>query len=335
MKKKLKQPVFSVIVPAFNEEKYIKECLDSLASQTLDKTLFEVIVINDCSTDKTLDIVNNYTKLTNLQTATNRVNKGLGYSRNIGISKAKGKYLVFLDSDDLLVSNALKILHKRVELLNPDLIVYNWEYYHHIDKKNCVKTKNGSFDVIPKTPEEAIDYCLSLRGIDFTGNYKTAKRELFYKYNLSYSKGLHEDIAMTLKMFYYANSLEIVKDIVYIRRVREGSITHSFDKRHIEGLFKAWDEMLNFALSVQSGNKTNIKRYYLYGISGIIANIIKKISKIDDPRTKDNLYDILYQKIISNGNIDIDKILDLQNKTFKTKITIDFIKSRGSGKINV
>lgn len=328
MKKKLKQPVFSIIIPAFNEEKYIKECLDSLAYQALDKTLFEVIVIDDCSTDKTLDIVKNYTKLTNLQIVISRANKGLGYSKNIGIRKAKGKYLIFLDSDDLLSVNALKLLYKKVELSNPDLIVYNWEYYHNMDKKNCAITKNSSFDMIPKTPEEAIEYCLSLKGVDFTGNYKMAKRELFCKHNLVYLKGLHEDIAMTLKIFYYASFIEIVKDVIYIRRVREGSITHSFDKRHIEGLFKAWDEMLNFALSVQSRNKINIQKYYLQGICGIIANIVKKISQIDDCKVQNYLYDVLYQKINSNNNIDIDMILGLQNKTFKTKVAIDFIKSR-------
>ena len=91
---------YSVIIPNYNKEKYVKECLDSIFNQTLSKDMYEVIVIDDGSTDNSLDIIKNYdVKLLR----TNR--KRAGGARNVGIDAAQGEYIIFVDSDDYLYSN--------------------------------------------------------------------------------------------------------------------------------------------------------------------------------------------------------------------------------------
>lgn len=88
----------SIIIPAYNVEKYIKQCIDSLLLVALDK---EIIIINDGSTDKTLDILSQYQHLPEIKII-NQENKGVAYSRNLGINIAKGDYISFIDSDDFI-----------------------------------------------------------------------------------------------------------------------------------------------------------------------------------------------------------------------------------------
>lgn len=100
----------SIIIPVYNREATIVDCLDSIANQTLDPNLFEVIVIDDCSTDDSVEVIRNYTKIPNLRLIVLSDNSGgASKPRNIGIDKALGEYLIFIDSDDCITQNALKL----------------------------------------------------------------------------------------------------------------------------------------------------------------------------------------------------------------------------------
>lgn len=100
----------SIIIPVYNREATIVDCLDSIANQTLDPNLFEVIVIDDCSTDDSVEIIRNYTKIPNLRLIVLSDNSGgASKPRNIGIDEALGEYLIFIDSDDCITQNALKL----------------------------------------------------------------------------------------------------------------------------------------------------------------------------------------------------------------------------------
>ena len=104
----------SIIIPVYNTENYLSECLDSVINQTLNE--IEVICINDASTDSSLDILDDYSKYSDKIKIINcSENKGQGNARNIGITQAKGKYILFLDSDDWLELNACEELFKMAE----------------------------------------------------------------------------------------------------------------------------------------------------------------------------------------------------------------------------
>jgi glycosyltransferase involved in cell wall biosynthesis len=310
--------IFSIILPAYNEELYIIECLDSIVSQNISQELYEVIVIDDCSTDRTFSMVNDYQKIQNLHIVSNKNNVGLGFSRNNGIALAKGKYLLFLDSDDILASNSLNSLLDILTYQNPDIIVYNWDYYHSQDTKNT-KLQNH-FEMIPYSKEEAIKNCLSLTGIDFTNNHKLVKTSIFKDNNIYYKQGLHEDMAITLKVFYFSDKIALCQDLIYIQRLRDTAITASFNQLHIFGLFKAWQDMLEFSISTKYISENKILQYYTMGLSGLITNILIKTNN----DTK--LQQILYDEIIKNRYIKIKDLLKL--KTKKSIITNDFILKR-------
>ena len=110
-------PKFSIIIPVYNVEKYIKKCLDSVFNQTFKD--YEVIVVNDGTKDSSMDIVKDYDVV-----VVNQKNQGLSVARNKGVEKARGEYLLFLDSDDSIDKDLLKKINESVDN-KPDIVRFN------------------------------------------------------------------------------------------------------------------------------------------------------------------------------------------------------------------
>ena len=136
---KKKEIAISVIVPTFNLEKYIKECVDSVLNQSFKN--FEIILVDDGSDDDTKKIIKYYIEheeKTDIILLENEENRGAGYSRNRGLNIARGKYLLFLDGDDMLEHNALEKLYSVGEKSDADIVIYN---YYFLDDHTHVSTK--------------------------------------------------------------------------------------------------------------------------------------------------------------------------------------------------
>jgi len=180
---------FSIIIPAYNAEKYIERAINSVLNQTFQD--FEIIVINDASVDNTAELVENLAKKNKKIKLINlKENKGQGAARNIGIKKARGEFIAFLDADDLWFSNKLENIEKKFRETNADLICHDvvrvrkgnkkvWkcgpykDYKSLLFKKNCIFTsatvvrKSKLFDVGMFSEDKEIlgfeDYDLWLR----------------------------------------------------------------------------------------------------------------------------------------------------------------------------
>ncbi|MBB3188415.1 glycosyltransferase family 2 protein [Microbacter margulisiae] len=139
----------SIILPCYNVEQYIAECLDSLYMQDIPESEYEIICINDCSPDRTRDIIIQYqTKHANLSLIENAVNKHQGISRNIGFDAAKGKYIWFVDPDDYIEHNIIGTLISECEDNNLDVL--NFELYKVDLELNIIKNKLANpTEVIP------------------------------------------------------------------------------------------------------------------------------------------------------------------------------------------
>ena len=114
--------LISVIVPAYNVEDYLGECLDSIINQTF--TDIEIICVNDGSVDSTLDIFNDYASRDERINVISQENKGLSGARNTGLKHAKGKYIYFMDSDDYLEVNALERMYSAAEEKSADIVFF-------------------------------------------------------------------------------------------------------------------------------------------------------------------------------------------------------------------
>ena len=121
----------SVIIPVYNEEEYCNECIDSVINQSY-KNL-EIICINDKSTDNSLKILEDYAqKDSRITIINNQENKGLGFSRNVGLEYATGDYIFFIDSDDSILENTLELLLKNAISNESDVVLYKLLSYDDV-----------------------------------------------------------------------------------------------------------------------------------------------------------------------------------------------------------
>ncbi|MDD7100324.1 MAG: glycosyltransferase [Bacteroidaceae bacterium] len=118
---------FSIIIPIYNVEAYLSSCLDSVFSQGIDDTNFEVVCVNDGSPDNSVEIVKHYMSEHNNIVLLNQVNQGVSIARNNGLAHAKGDYVLFLDSDDKIFSSSLKSLSAEIEKsIHTDIMICNF-----------------------------------------------------------------------------------------------------------------------------------------------------------------------------------------------------------------
>lgn len=210
----------SIIIPIYNVEEYIKKCLDSIFLNNIDLGLFEVIIVNDGTPDRSMEVVSEYTKLFNNITVFNQENKGLGEARNAGVKLAKGKYLWFVDSDDWLVDGAICSIINFINLYNPDILAIDYTY--STGEKSTIK--NYAKPGIIYTGKDYLD-------INYVQNpvqYYIIKSSFYFKNNLCFKKGIyHEDSLFTPKALFLANSVMFYNVPCYIYNVREGSIMTS------------------------------------------------------------------------------------------------------------
>lgn len=237
-------PAVSIIIPMYNAEKYIGDCLDSILAQTF--TDFEVIVVDDASTDKSRDIVKTYLPKFNrggvdkLKLICSEKNSGCpGVPRNKGIRFSRGKYLLFVDSDDGITKTALQEMFKTAEKFNADVLYCEKKYQIEQDEKFTTDTKllkevvlgNIKYDLV-KEPTlfsndigERLKYFLELKFYVVPWSY-FVKRDLMAEYDIQFPAIRYgEDNFFTLFIVCRAKNLVRVPHIIYIYRSHNDSLT--------------------------------------------------------------------------------------------------------------
>ena len=161
----MNSPKISVIIPVYNVEKYLCECLDSIVNQTLKD--IEIICVNDGSTDNSLSILQEYASKDERIKIIDKENQGQGYARKIGLDNATGKYILFCDSDDKYEpNNAFKVLIDEATKLNVDILLFGINFWYknkivsfkvNYEQKQKIFSSKELFDTIYKTNVEI--YC--------------------------------------------------------------------------------------------------------------------------------------------------------------------------------
>lgn len=179
----------SVVIPAYNAEKYISYALDSVLMQTY--TEYEIIVVDDCSTDGTFEIVKEYAdEYPNIKLYRNQKNSGVSYSRNFGVSVACGAYIAFLDSDDMWEKEKLQ---KQVEMLevHPDTALL-------FTASSFIDSDGNLMKYILNVPEK-IDYKTLLKQNIISCSSVMVKKTYMTEIKMQSDK-MHEDFAVWLKI---------------------------------------------------------------------------------------------------------------------------------------
>ena len=264
----------SVIIPAYNVEDYIGECIESINNQTYSN--YEVIIVNDGSTDKTIDIIKQYQEKYEWIKVIDIENSGQGYARNIALKEAVGKYILFLDADDFLEPITLQLAIDRIKKDKSDFVVFDWKYYSQ-------KTGNYRYVNKDKFFNKAIlenDQCLVLLRIKhyFTVN-KLYSKEFLMENDIKYGERyIYEDVPFWTKVCVCAKKVSLIHSPLYNVRINRTSTTktnHNTDKHYIGFIKAASDSIKILKENYKADN--NGDYYYLYNYLMGKFNVYYKI----------------------------------------------------------
>ncbi len=243
----------SVIIPTYNDEKYLKNCIESVINQTLgfEKNI-QIILIDDNSKDNSYSISKEYEKKypKNIIAKKVKVNSGSGGKpRNMGIELATGKYLMFSDADDFFDLKAFEVMYNAIEEKKADFIISNWNY----TDSDGTPWNNPVFD-----PERFDEFKLSKN--DFENSFwvmnssmcnKIFKRDFIFKNKIRCLEGVPgEDTYFSMNAFLVAKKVYYIKDITYFYRQRNtsyktASISWDCSKKFFEGMDIAYKKTYN------------------------------------------------------------------------------------------
>ncbi len=222
----------SIILPVFNGEKFIKKAIESVLNQSLDD--FELIIINDGSTDSTSDIINSFED--NRIRIINQNNKGPGQARNNGLKIASGDYIMFLDADDWFCEDALETAYFEAKNNNADISIFQIiKYFNGQFSQNDWFNLNNfdkSFENRVFNPHECKDF---LFDISVSACQKIFNRKFLSKINAKFPTGIYfEDMPFFFYTFLKAQRISIIKKHLYVRQKHDGSITESVDSKFLD-----------------------------------------------------------------------------------------------------
>lgn len=226
-------PTVSIIISIFNEEKYLKTCLESVINQTLDN--IEIIVINDGSTDSSIKILEKYKDKIKI---INQENIGLGASRNKGMKIAKGEYMAFLDGDDWLSLDALKKAYSQAKEKDTDITMFQMINYNN---ETGEKKKNEWFN-LDKFNESYEDLVFNsnktknfLFHLSVSACQKIYKNSYLKSIDAKFPEGIYfEDNPFFYYVWLKAKRISIIKEYLYYRRSHEGTITYKCDEKFFD-----------------------------------------------------------------------------------------------------
>lgn len=231
--------LLSIIIPTFKPSRLIRKCIKSIFEQNVDQNLIEVILIDDNS-GKNSNIIFIKNKFKNLRYLNNNKNLGPGISRNIGINKSKGKYLLFLDSDDFLKKNSISkvidvVKKKKVDVIFFDYCLINNKKRHYFS--NYYKFKYSNIKILT---------LLLSASADTSAIFSLYKKKFLTENKIYFKKGLHEDILFMFKVFFYSKSKFHINDYLYRKVNFEKSIVNTISTKRIIDYFSAFNQIKKF-----------------------------------------------------------------------------------------
>ncbi|MBQ6219870.1 MAG: glycosyltransferase family 2 protein [Methanosphaera sp.] len=228
----------SVVIPVYNVENYLEDCLDSIVNQTL--TDIEIICINDGSTDKSQQILEKYQEKDDRITLINQENGGHALATNRGMALATGEYLFLMDSDDIIDHKALELTYNRAQETYVDFVIFKAINYNHAEDE-YYETESYSMDEIYKKVGDNVfsyeDVREHIFSMSVTPWSKLYNRSFIEKYHIEFPEGLiFDDNIFFWEVLFNAEKIVFLNEFLFTRRFYSTSSTNNGDLRFLDSL---------------------------------------------------------------------------------------------------
>lgn len=261
----------SIIIPAYNAEAYLPQCLDSILAQEHQDC--EVIVVDDGSTDGTATLLERYPDVKVIH----QENRGMSTARNRGLDEARGEYILFVDSDDLLTDGALKTLV--AELSGEDILAFNARKLHDATGQLTYHPTIRE----PETTDGWTYFCrhrLEATDIHFVCIWQRAyRRQFLIDNNLRFADGIlrAEDDLFTTQAMLAAKTVKTITPCLYIYRIRANSITTTVDRRRFDDSLRVQRLLADLFIPLQGVDKQAIYRVLASNYINLFSRKTKKL----------------------------------------------------------
>lgn len=271
--------MISLIIPVFNVEEYLEQCLESIIEQSFSD--YEVILVDDGSTDKSMEIIREYKKRFNQVKVLSQRNKGVSEARNLALKYAKGEYVLYIDSDDFLKFNMLEIMVNKANKTNADIVMCNYNLYYGVNNKN---NRVVSYNVLEDkiySSSEVIDMILNFNIQGQLWN-KLFKKSLLLENNFEFESGRYiQDIFPVFKVINNSNKIAFINDDLYCYRQRDTSTIHKKNTKLAEDYYHAMTSIIQYIiknnLQVNSNSfkvfRASVLSYFIYHYTNTDVNM--------------------------------------------------------------
>lgn len=294
-----KHPKISVIVPVYNADRYLNQCVDTILNQTF--TDFELILVNDGSTDFSYKICKGYVEKDHRVRLLSQENKGPGSARNLGIENANGDFITFVDSDDYVSVNYLEKMHHTQEKYNCDVVMT--AYYRYDDSTNLLhyyyKDENDKVEITLQNE--------ALERVRTSAIYRQIWGKLFRKCLFENIRcpehNYYEDFQIMIKIILSVDSMHFLKENLYCYRMNpEGICNSKLSLKKIQDDINSYEEVI-LSLTLAEKNYQSIIDNYI--------DVLQFYKRILEDRKLEHLY--LYKNIITRLQLVKKKTIIFKN----------------------
>lgn len=267
-------PLFTILIPVYNTAAYLADCLQSVVNQ-LPSTDMEIVCINDGSTDDSVAVLQPYLEhYPNIRLIT-QSNAGLSAARNAGLRMATGEFLLFLDSDDMLVPGALEVI--RCAILQHqcvDIIAFGSSLWFPDENTRIPNTAfNHAEAIIYGSGMDYLDYFVQTRGWGPSAAcFYAYRRSLIMQNRLWFPQGLlHEDELFVPQAVSMANGVYTIPDMLYVYRMRSSSIVHTETEKHYHDKLSIAHRLEHFWQQRTELNPTTSRIIYSLSLNAMLG----------------------------------------------------------------
>lgn len=316
------EELISIIIPVYNVEKYLEQCLESVINQTYKN--IEIILINDGSTDDSINIMKEYQGKDNRIIIIDRENKGVLYTRLEGIKKSNGKYITYVDSDDWVEKNLIEVLYNKIKKYDSDVVKCEFGNNESIIANGNLNIGQDLF--IKKEEFEPLFFDMFFVNMNIHNVWcQMFKKELIYKYieDVDFSISMGDDLELNIQLYRNINNILFIPDVLYHYRYNDNGITRDLNIDNI--INKINDITKVYYNAYKSIDKFNIEDKYKYK-RGVITKLLDNVNdyQIDlIGNFKERKKSIEYLK---NYYFESEEVKNIRNEIINIDLNIESLK---------